>query len=288
MNMKLSFGLVTLISTIFITSNPEVLGQGVGVAIGRNGVQLSGFGEVDLEKTLEHWSKEQRTIIQSKMELRVAQVVEVCGLNDADAKKLKIATKGIVSRRLAAGQSQIEQFSKQSGLIKPSDDEPEEQKNEIADEDKLNFYGASPLGVGIVEFKTYFEKPLSTHSLWIKTLKKTLTEEQMAKYSTHRKATNLKLLRSATELWLVRLDSEIFLSPKQQSSIRQLVEKQLDKLVSASEPENFLQANQMIEKNFGKKPEVIASMLSKNQLERLKVTLQPQKGSRVTWAPRKR
>ena len=258
-----------------------VMAQGIGVAVGQGGVQLTGFGDVDLDKTVEHWAKAQRFEIGSKMNLRVTQVVKICELNESEAKKLKIAAKGIVGKRISAGQHQIEVFSKKSGLVVKAPDVPDEA--EVSEQDKLRIYGANPLGNGVVELKTYFEKPISSHPFWAKTLERTLTAEQMDKYKKFRRSTNLRLFYSATEVWLSKLDSEIFLSPQQHKNILALVRKKGEELVNDSQPETFSQASDLVKKHFGKKPEMFSDQLSKPQLERFKASLNPQRGSRVSW-----
>ncbi len=268
---------------VFVLHNQFAVAQGIGVAAGQGGVTLTGFGNVDIDKTVERWAKAQRFEIGSKMDLRVAQVVDVCGLDESEAKKLKIAAKGIVGRRISAGQRQIEVFSKKSGLT-PEADVPDDV--DVPEQDELQIYGASPLGNGVVGLSTYFKKPLSSHPLWTKTLERTLTAEQMKKYKEFRRVANLRLFYSAIDVWLAKLDTEIFMSTQQQANIQKMLRKQGEKLVTDRHPEKFSQASDLIIKNVGSKPEMFAKELSELQLKRLKASLEPQQRSSVSWGAR--
>ena len=140
MNLHLRLS-ATLVLVCFLQSS--LLAQGIGVSVMNNRVQLTGFGEVDLEKTTDAWADSLREEISQKMELQIAQVVDICGLTESETKKVQLAVKGIVSKRIASGSEQVRAFALSSGLVDPNENSEDKEEREYSKQDKLIFYGAS-------------------------------------------------------------------------------------------------------------------------------------------------
>lgn len=275
MNSKMLF---TVLIAACVCVSGNVYGQ-LGVSISNNQVQLEGFGEVDLEKTVEAWSEYNRNLINQKMDLLIAQVNDVCKLSEKDTKKLQLSVKGIVSKRIAAGSEQVVAFAKKSGLV---DDEEEQAEKEYAKHDQLKFYGASPQPEGIVQLSTYFEMPLIDHPLWSKALETSLSAEQLELYQQHRMSVNRKFLHAAIDLWIAQLDAQVFLTGKQVDDITNSLKKQLDEAVTTSFPMSLKQANSFVNNKFGLQFDSLGDLLNEKQTERRKSILNRPRG-RVGW-----
>ncbi len=211
--MKLKIILLTLVALGFVFE--EVRGQ-LGVSVDNGAVQLTGFGDVDLDKTVEVWSKYNRDLINQKMELLIAQVDDVCNLTDKETQKLKLSVKGIISKRIAAGREQVEVFTQKSGLIELEGDV---QQEEYPKHDQLSIYAASPQDEGVVQLSSFFDTPLIEHPLWSKALENALSAEQLELYQQHRIGVNRKFLNAAIDLWVAEIDAQVFLTTAQVTEI---------------------------------------------------------------------
>ena len=256
--------------------------QGVAV-MGPNNVILQGFGEVDLDKTVDHWTENLKSKFIPKMDLKITQLIEICQLDDADSKKLRIAVKGIISKRIQSGSKQVRQFAIASGLVEEDPDNPEEVE-EFGEDDRLKFYGASPRLNKVVEFKSYFAKQLIDHPLWVKTLEKTLSDEQMKRYKDYQLGTQQRLLDLAIDCWIVRLDAIVPLSEKQFSDIRNRMKEDLKDEVSVTAPGTLGAAQSIVHKAF-KNSKSLGDLLNAEQTKRRVGLIKKQVvvGSSVSW-----
>ena len=254
--------------------------QGVTVW-GPNNVKLQGFGEIDLDKTVDHWTENLKSEFIPRMNLKIAQLIEICELDDADGLKLRIAVKGVVSKRIQSGSKQVRQFSIASGLVEENPDNAEDPE-EFGEHDLLKFYGASSRPNKVVEFKSYFSKQLIDHPLWVKTLERTLSDEQLKRYKDYQLGTQQRLLDLAIECWIVRLDSDVPLSEKQFSNIRNRMKEELKEEVSVTAPGMLGTAQSIVRKAF-KNPESLGDLLTAEQTKRRVELAKPQGGSSVSW-----
>lgn len=250
-----------------------------GVAVGPNGIKLPGFGEVDLEKTVEHWANLQREQIVGKMDLQIARIIAVCELDELEAKKFRIAAKGVISKRIAVGSQQIKEFAFESGLVQVKT----EIEGTYASQDKLKFYGARQAADGVVEFKSYFDLPLFEHPLWKNTLKKTLSPKRFERYKQHQLATNQRLFEIGIDSWIANLNSEVFLSADQIVQIKARIEELLNDSVTISSPATLKQAVHTVDKEFGTNAESLGELLNEQQTARRLFLLKPQQRVGVGW-----
>ena len=183
-----------------------------GVSVGRDGVKLTGFGDVDADETVEHWSKRAEQDITTTLNLQIELLSEACELDDATVDKLRNAAKAVTARRIAAGRTQLRKFLYDSSLV--SGDEAQDSRKPNA-ADVWRPYSAGNLRNGIVEFKGEFSKPLLEHPLWAGVMRTSLSEQQMKRLNTFQEKRNTSLLSTAISISIAEMDQEIFLSDDQ-------------------------------------------------------------------------
>lgn len=248
-----------------------------GVSVAGDNIKLSGFGQVDAEKTVQHWVDLEKKRMSSELGLRVDRIAEVCELEESETKKLRLAVKGIVNKRINAGRLQIQKFVFTSGLV----EEDPEIDQEFDEKDKLNFHGASRAVEGVVEFQSYFSVPMMDHPLWQKTLEKSLTDEKLKLYSDYRVAANTKALQHAIGLWVSQLDSKVILTDQQAASISNHIATKLVPDVTPVFPRTVRQASKIIESSFGP-ADSLNELLNQKQIELRESTANARSAS-VGW-----
>lgn len=274
--MKLRILLLAILALSF--SVQEIHAQ-FGVSVNNGNVTLTGFGEVDLEKTVEFWSASHRDLINQKMELLIVQVDDVCGLTDKETQKLKLSVKGIVSRRIAAGQEQVELFAQKSGLVEPEGDL---QEKEYPKHDRLTIYSASPQEEGVIQFSSFFGTSLTDHPLWDKALESSLSPEQLELYERHRIGLNRKFLHAAIDLWVAEINAQVFLTPSQVEAVTASLRENLNPSVTTSFPVSFKNAKIFVEERYSSQADSLGELLNEKQTQRRKVLLEAPRG-RVGW-----
>ena len=86
------------------------LAQGLGVGVAGDVIKLQGFGDIDEAATVEHWSKAETERLELLLRCQVDDIDRVCKLDSAQRGKLTLLCKGIVTRRIRAGESQLSKF----------------------------------------------------------------------------------------------------------------------------------------------------------------------------------
>ncbi len=254
---------------------------GIGVNVGPNGPTLSGFGNVDLQKTTEFWADSQIQTILPQMELRVDQIIELCGLSEEEANRIRLAVKGVVSKRTAAASRQIEEFVYSSGLAEPPSDF--ERGPEVMQHDQLVFFSAHPVGDGVVALGADFKLAITEHPLWINTIEKTLTASQFEKYRQFRMDHSRKLLHLAIDYWVASLESDVVLSPQQTDAVTVFIRNELDKLVTMEYPASMRQATETVEKAFAGNSDSLGNLLTEKQTALRRMRLVQPAGPKASW-----
>ncbi len=78
----------TFLLLAFVVIAPWARAQ--GVQVGPNGVRLVGFGDVDIEATVDRWAEIERERISTILDLRVELLVQECELTNPQVKKLRV------------------------------------------------------------------------------------------------------------------------------------------------------------------------------------------------------
>ncbi len=263
-----------------------VFAQGLGVGVGPGGPRLSGFGEVNVEATIDYWIESNLASISPQMDLQISQIVDACQLNESEAKKLRFAVKGVVTRRINACRQQIKEFMLQSGLLLGDDNEINDEEDPLAEVNEANkivFYSAGLPKPGVVDLKTYFVQPLVSHPLWNKTINKTLTAKQFEKYKEYRIGRNRGLMQTAISSWLTTLDNKVFLREPQRQKIEKHLQSKLEPHVSIESPRTLAHAEKIVKTAFSD-PNSLGELLNLKQTE-VRSMLVPRKnaGSTVSW-----
>jgi predicted component of type VI protein secretion system len=233
-----------------------------GVSVDGNGVvRLSGFGQVDIEKTVQHWVEQHEPRMSSEFELRVDRIAEVCQLEESETKKLRLAAKGVVSKRINAARLQIRKFAFKSGLVEedPGIDQ------EFEGRDELKLYSAQKHGEGTVEFASRFAVPMIDHPLWQATLKRALTDEKLKLYSDYRITTNTRVLRHGIDYWLSELDAKVILTDQQRTALTSRLLTRLSSEVTPFFPRMVRQARNLAKSSY-RNDDSLGGLLNKKQI----------------------
>ena len=232
----------SLLIVVCICFEKTVLAQGpgLGVNVGPAGVRLMGFGEIDVEATINQWTTTEKQRMESFLELQIDLLTLPCELTETQIDKLRLLSKGVVTRKLTSGEEQLKQFMMDSTLI------PSEAANgeAPAPTDKLWVTGARKDNDrnDVVLFRTRFEKPLFEHSLWQGVLKANLTEDQFKKYENFCRDRNKNFVKSAVFSSLAEIDGLVCLTSTQREKIEELWLTKLYSQITVSFPTNLEEA----------------------------------------------
>lgn len=237
---------------------------GQGVSVGRDGVKLSGFGDVDEQKTLEFWEQAEKASSLAHLKLQIDLIANVCELDEAETEKLTLAARRVVARRVASGKSQLKRFMISSGLVQG--DLTQLPENE--DENELYFTGAGSVEEGIVYVRSEFEVEVVEEVFWRKMLASMLSETQVQRFENYQIQRNKELLRIAVDQKLVVLDQQVCLFPEQRAEVRKSVLDSLEQQVTWSTPNTSTEAAELAGGEFDPLAE---KLLRPRQLERLEL-----------------
>jgi hypothetical protein len=269
---------------IFLSANFLLLlsfafAQGQGVAMGNGVVTLSGFGDVDLEKSVELWAENYRSQSTLKMDLIISRMQTICEVEENDSKKLRLTVKGIVGKQIATGRKQAAAFLMKSGVV-PSDENLEEQEYE--EDEKLTFYAASPGAESTIVIGAFFEVPITEHPLWIRAFNNTLNEIEIKRYQEFQVKQNTILIHAAIDLAIGELNAKIYLTDEQVNQLRQHLRVENADLATTSSPSTINYATR-IARALANQPELIDEFLTPKQLELRKALAPPIGVARVSW-----
>ena len=250
----LGLALTILLSSVLAAQGVSVDGNGV--------VRLSGFGQVDIEKTVQHWVEQHEQRMRSEFELRVDRIAEVCQLKEAATKRLRLAAKGVVSKRIDSARLQIQKFAFTSGLVE--DDPGIDQEFEA--KDKLILRSANGLDDGTVEFASRFAVPMIDHPLWQTTLKRALTDEKLKVYSDYRIAANTRVLRNGIDYWVSQLDAKVILTDQQKTTLTNRLATRLSSKVTPVFPRTVGQARNLARYSYHN-DDSLGELLNQKQIE---------------------
>ncbi|QDT13127.1 hypothetical protein [Planctomycetes bacterium K23_9] len=251
-----------------------------GVSINNGRVRLTGFGDVDAEKTIEDWADRERVATTGELNLQIELLTEICGLSEGESKKLKLAAMTVSQRRLVTGRKQMRQFIYESGLVPLPPDAAEIQKTF---DDVLTPFRAKK-GDGFVVIQTRFQQALNERPLWGKVIKSTLSPAQYRKYDDHCRNRNRVFVDASVSQSLAILDAQVFLTAFQQDAIRKSVTAAMLPTITLQRPSSVGQADQNVRPWFGNRDH-LKPFLRESQLKRLVKIDEVQKaGGGVGWS----
>ncbi|MGB7346557.1 MAG: hypothetical protein WBD20_20215 [Pirellulaceae bacterium] len=269
-----------VMGSLFGLFSPCAYSNGQGVQISPLGVKLTGFGQVDVEKTIEHWADSERAAITGEMNLQVELLKMVCDLDQSETDKLRGLVAVVATRRLLNGRKQLKEFIYASQLADRNPDEPA--MNEEF-EDKLTPYRAGKGEEGVVKIAARFDRPLNEQPLWKKVLKSSLSPQQWGKYETHCRDRNLMFVAAAVTREIADLDSKVFLDSTQSGELRSKVMEALKTHVTLDRPSSISQAEVMSQPWFGDR-ENLKPFLRDSQLKHLEKIEQVKSMRGVSWS----
>lgn len=245
-----------------------------GVSVGRQ-IRLSGFPVPDLEKSGEEWATLQRKEFLTLLQLQIEMIDRDCDLTEAQVRKLRVATKGVLDRRIQTGLKRLNEFAVASELVPLKEgqvvDNPRPDKvNQEDGPDGLRIYGAKAVAEDVVLLFTKHPVSITDHPMWQSILEKTLTTEQLARYQNASKIRNSYLLKNAVGKWVSELNEQLYLSESQREKITSHVDDTLQKMVTPAFPDQVGKANKLVDQNFQDLDATIERVLSPKQVERWK------------------
>ncbi len=218
-----------------------------GVSNGPRGTKFHGFGEVNGQKTVDFWADNEKQNTEGSLHLQIELIRGVCNLTDAEEAKLRLAAKGVISRRIASGRAQLTKFIVDSELVEKA---PEGTRIEENPQNKLRAFGATQLPDGVVYLSTEFEVPATEDPLWTKILESTLSEEQLRLLNEHYIQRNETFLQTAITLSIADLDQRIFLSDEQKKQMSQYFFELFENQVTPLMPMTVTQARNIVRPAF--------------------------------------
>lgn len=246
----------------FVTFSSASFGQ--GVSVGRDGIKLSGFGDVDEQKTLDYWVESEKHSSLAHLNLQIDLIEQICVLDESETEKLQLAARRVVAQRVASGKNQLNRFMLSSGLVKGDLSKMPEKGLE----NPLYITGAGSLDEGVVYFRSEFEVEAVEEKFWQKMLASMLGEEQMRRFESYQIQRNKELLRIAVDQEIAQLDQQVCLFPEQRATIRKSVLAALESKVTWSNPNTPPEAAELADSEFDTLGE---KALRPQQLERLEL-----------------
>ena len=258
-----------------------------GVSVGRE-IRLSGFPVPNMEKSGEEWAELQRKEFETLMNLQIDMIDRDCDLSEGQIRKLRVATKGVLDRRIQVGLKRLKEFAYASQLVPLEEgqkiDNPRPDRfNDEDGPDALRIYGAKAIDQDVVLFFTKHATSITDHPMWQQILNKTLNADQLERYQNASVVRNSYLLRNAVGKWVSDLNEQLYLSESQREKITKHVNETLSAKVTPSFPDQVEKADGLVDENFRDLDETIEEVLTPKQVERWKDRRKDRVGPSVSW-----
>ncbi len=226
---------------------------------------------------------EQKKKFESERAVLLDEIDRVCDLSEVQKKKLKLATKGAIAGALKAWKVEVRKFQKQYGQIVgavvvraggvPNNDEDEDTDDKEADEEdedelKLDQRTQSML-------QTYgISVSVPSQSLWRKSLRSVLTDDQEKKLETARAERRRFRRNFNVRQQIETLDRRLRFSPKQREQLMLIVDQVMGDWLEQEVPQGRMSVV------YGDVPELLEThiepVLSEKQLEMFREDRQDQ------------
>ncbi len=230
------------------------------------GVAAFGLGAGAPKKNFLQAVKKLDLILQ--LQIRVDEMKLVCGIDDAQVRKLNVAAKAVAQRQVGKWTEQMEQFQMWNNTEEDGDDDEVIRVEDI----DLKKIDANVLQWVSQDFGGEAGSRLTSNRIWKKAIKATLNDEQRKDLADFRKARKDRMLDACAELISINFGNRLSLSEEQLDRFTELLRK---KLGSSNQP-TFNSIN-----NFYGSIQIIASLerkdlselLNDKQLKRLRIIL---------------
>lgn len=257
--------------------------QAQGVQVGPNGVRLVGFGDVDVDASIEHWTEIEGERIRTILDLRVELIRQECKLTDPQVEKLRLLIEGIVARKMSGGAEQLKKFMSDSRLVpKIAFNE-----NSLNPKSELLVSGVHQDNgnPAVVVFRTQFKEPLFENSLWQGVLRSNLSDDQFALYEKSCLERNQRFVDAALSQALADLDEPTCLNSRQRELIKSEWHKAVASEVTIGYPTNMEEAVVLTHPAVSDRA-LITDILTEKQLLALDADLAKEQWQGVGWTAR--
>lgn len=241
----------------------------MGFAIQRDG----GFGEGHTKKFLRA-VKKLDVILQ--LEMQIQQLKRISQLDEAQARKLRVAAKGISQRHTEKWSKEMDQFQMWEDLGATTDDEDE---NEDVDIKSIDLAKVDP---NILEWITIDftgesgDTRPSQDPRWTKAVKSVLTKEQSEKLSEFQAKRDKKVQDATIEFFAQTYGSELLLSDEQLVEFKKVIRVAL---VDHPVPSSLDSTYETLMQIASIPDATIAKFMNENQVKRWKILLGPYSGA---------
>ena len=253
--------------SIYLLLHNVALAQGLGVGVAGDVIKLQGFGDIDEAATVEHWSKAETERLELLLRCQVDDIDRVCKLDSAQRGKLNLLCKGIVTRRIRAGESQLSKFMRITGLLPPEEGRtfPKPGQDELL----IKSAGKHANDPKIVLLETQFVYSPGDLSLWLGVLKSSLSNEQFTAYEELCRVRSSRFVETAVLNCMSEIDEIAVLSEEQHKEISQNAISHLTASLNSKFIERTDEASKLARTYFSK-IENFSRVLTETQLSLLR------------------
>lgn len=157
-----------------------------------------------------------RNSAQFRINGRIQEIQRACDLNEDQLKRLRAASKGAMKKFYNAEkeekQKTLERYQQQAGI-------------NVGDEDEDDNFQVNRNIAFVLRLKK--GELIEKEPLWVKSVKKILTDEQKEKLEQAKTQQEKQLQEAAVDQFVARLEVQLFLSPEQREKMKAVVEEHL-------------------------------------------------------------
>lgn len=207
-----------------------------------------------------------------QLQNRIEEMKSVCGISEAQARKLNIAAKAVAKKQVEKWSERMDQFQvwDRGGDDDGGQDEQEVLRIEDIDLKKID---ANVLRWVSQDFDG-IDNPLTSQKVWKKALKATLDDEQREKLDAAQKKRKARMVAASANLIAREFSDKLQLTEEQEDQLAEMLVKKLEPASQASlfSTNNSYGALQFIASIEGKK---LKELLDEKQLKRLRIVMGP-------------
>ena len=174
--------------------------------------------------------EEQKNIAERRMQLIVREMERASDLSEHQVKQLRVAIKGTVNKFLNAKAEERRKQWEALGIAPPEDDDEGDDTDADSDPNTTNQIMIGAFG------QSYDSYPRVEESkVWLNTVNKVLTEEQLDLYERAVAQRNSASRHSAVDRFIANADRKLVLSPNQRNQLFELVDEHFGEKLARSE-----------------------------------------------------
>lgn len=208
-------------------------------------------------------------ILELQMEVDVLR--SVCGIDDAQARKLNIAAKAVAQKQMEKWSDRMDDFQMWESFGVQKDKEEEEENVRVEDID-LDKVSSDVLQWLSTDFTGEIGAKPQKHKIWKKALKSALNDEQREKLTAYHSAKKKRQLDANVEFYANMYGSQLMLNDKQHESFSKVIREKLAEQEIALSLDNSYQTIVILA---SLKKDELDEFMNKKQLQRWRILMGP-------------